>query len=84
MVQPLIGPDCQKTFDRLKQSLITPPVLCYPKFDSSFVVLEKDASIKSIGAILSQVQEDGQCHPGGYASQSHLLTETTVLPNLKC
>ena len=43
--------------------------MCYPTFDSSFV-LETDASIKDIGAILSQVQKDGQRHPIAYASRS--------------
>ena len=33
-------------------------------------VLETDASIKGIGAILSQVQSDGQCHSVAYASRS--------------
>lgn len=61
--------DCQTAFDRLKQSLTTAPVLCYPTFDSSFV-LETDAGIKGIGAILSQVQKDGQRHPIAYASRS--------------
>ena len=59
--------DCQTAFNRLKQSLTTAPALCYPTFDSSFV-LETDASIKGIGAILSQVQKDGQRHPIAYAS----------------
>ena len=66
--------DCQVAFDRLKQSLTTAPVLCYPTFDLPFV-LETDASIKGIGAILSQVQRDGQCHPVAYASRSLIAAE---------
>ena len=66
--------DCQAAFDRLKQSLTTAPVLCYPAFDLPFV-LETDASIKGIGAILSQVQRDGQCHPVAYASRSLTAAE---------
>ena len=66
--------DCQIAFDRLKQSLTTAPFLCYPSFDSPFI-LETDASIKGIGCILSQVQKDGHCHPVAYASRSLTVAE---------
>ena len=66
--------ECQTAFDRLKRSLITAPVLCYPSFDSPFV-LETDASIKGIGAILSQVQKDDHRHPVAYASRSLTAAE---------
>ena len=62
--------DCQAAFDSLKQSLTTAPVLCYPAFDLPFVL-----SVKGIGAILSQVQRDGQCHPVAYASRSLTAAE---------
>ena len=61
--------ECQEAFDRLKQCLTSAPVLCYPSFDVPFV-LETDASIKGIGAILSQTQSSGQRHPVAYASRS--------------
>ena len=51
--------DCQYAFDSLKQKLTEAPVLAYPSFDRDFV-LETDASIKGIGAILSQKQDDGK------------------------
>ena len=66
--------ECQTAFDRLKRSLITASVLCYPSFDSPFV-LEMDASIKGIGAILSQVQKDDHRHPVAYASRSLTAAE---------
>ncbi len=44
-------------------------VLAYPSFDIPFV-LETDASIKGIGAVLSQPQEDGLLHPVAYTSSS--------------
>ena len=66
--------ECQESVDRLKQCLTTAPMLCYPLFDQPFV-LETDASIRGIGAILSQVQDDGQCHPIAYASSSLTAAE---------
>ena len=48
-----------------EESLMTAPVLCYPSFDSPFV-LETNA----IDAILSQPQQDGHQHPVAYASRS--------------
>jgi len=53
----------------LKSCLITTPVLAFPDFDRNFV-LETDASILGLGAILSQTQEQGKLHPLAYASRS--------------
>jgi hypothetical protein len=61
--------ECQLAFDLLKQRLMTAPVLVYPNFDQSFI-LETDASIKGLGAVLSQRQEDNQLHPVAFASQA--------------
>ena len=52
-------------FDHLK----TPPVLSYPDFKRYFI-LETDASISGLGAILSQSQEDRELHLLAYASHS--------------
>ena len=51
----------------LKSTLISAPVLCYPDFSRSFC-LETDASIKGLGAILSQRHLDGKLHPVAYTS----------------
>ena len=59
--------DCQHAFNSLKQKLIEAPVLAYPSFDKDFI-LETDASIKGVGAILSQKQDDGKVHPVAFAS----------------
>ena len=50
------SPECQIAFQELKQRLSSAPVLAYPNFDAQFV-LETDASIKGLGANLSQAQE---------------------------
>ena len=59
--------ECQSAFQNLKRKLVTAPVLAFPNFDKGFV-LETDASIKGLGAVLSQRQEDDQMHPVVFAS----------------
>ena len=61
--------ECQLAFDLLKQKLTTAPVLVYPNFNQNFV-LETDASIKGLGAVLSQRQEDNQLHPVAFSSRA--------------
>ena len=60
---------CQESMDQLKHMLVLSPVLAYPSFDKPFV-LETDASVKGIGAVLSQQQEDRKQHPIAFASRS--------------
>ena len=61
--------ECQKAFDTLVLKLTQAPVLAYPQFNKSFV-LETDASVTGLGAVLSQEQDDGQLHPVAYASRA--------------
>ena len=62
---------CQSAFDQLKECLISAPVLAYPQFKSDVpFVLETDASIHGLGAVLAQKQADGKVHPIAYASRS--------------
>ena len=59
--------ECQQSFDTLKARLTS--LLAYPSFERSFV-LETDASIDGIGAVLSQPQGDELVHPLAYASRA--------------
>ena len=61
--------DCQRAFELLKEKLVKAPLLAYPNFTEDFIV-ETDASILGLGAVLSQVQEDEQVHPIAYASRA--------------
>ena len=61
--------ECQQAFEFLKQRLIEAPVLAYPSFSKEFV-LETDASIEGLGAVLSQAQGDGRLHPIAFASRA--------------
>ena len=61
--------DCQHAFDRLKCLLTASPILAYPDFSRPFL-LDTDASDFGIGAVLSQVHDDGKEHVVGYASHS--------------
>ena len=48
---------CQKSFVQLKESLISAPVLSYPKAHGLFI-LDCDASGYGLGSVLSQVQDN--------------------------
>lgn len=61
--------EADESFQVLKNGLTTTPVLAYPRFGEEFT-LEVDASLKGLGACLSQAGEDGQLHPIAFASRS--------------
>ena len=63
--------ECESAFNELKVALSTSPVLIYPKFGPGHsFILETDASTVGLGAVLSQMQDDGTIHPIAYASRS--------------
>lgn len=68
------SPQCGQAFRELKERLCSTPVLWSPDFTRSFV-LQTDASDSGIGAMLSQLDDEGQDHPIAYFSCKLLLRE---------
>jgi hypothetical protein len=60
--------ECERNFQLLKSLLINPPILVYPNFAKKFIVTT-DASGVGLGAVLSQIGDDGLEHPICYASR---------------
>ncbi|CAC5419628.1 unnamed protein product [Mytilus coruscus] len=48
--------DCQQSFEKLKNTLISAPILAYPTREDLFI-LDIDASNVGMGAVLSQLQD---------------------------
>ena len=61
--------ECQEGFDALKHTPTTAPVLAYPDYTQPFI-LKTNASLKGLGAVLSQKGKDGEVHVIVYASPS--------------
>ena len=57
----------QESFDRLKEALTNSPILAYPNYDKPFI-LEMDTSLKGLGAVLSQEDDEGNFYIISYAS----------------
>ena len=63
-----LGGGQQNSFDVLHKALSLAPVLAYPNFDKEFVV-QTDALLTAVGAVLLQIGADGQEHPVAYVSK---------------
>ena len=63
-----LPPDALAAFQELKMKCLTVPVLAFVDFKKPFL-LETDALIEGLGAVLSQKQDDGRYHPIAYASR---------------
>ena len=74
-----LNQEAQEAFEQLKGALCEAPVLAYPNFTAPFV-LEIDASLKGLGACLSQVGGDGCRHLVAYASRGLRGAEINLLP----
>ena len=61
--------ECQEGFDAFKHALTTAPVLAYPDYTQPFI-LKTDASLKGLGAVLSQKGKDGEVRVIAYANRS--------------
>ena len=62
-----LPPDALAAFQELKMKCLTVPVLAFVDFNKHFL-LETDALIEGLGAVLSQKQDNGRYHPLAYAS----------------
>ena len=71
---------CDKAFQQLKTLLTSAPLLVFPNFHKEFI-LETDASISGLGAVLAQQTDAGHVSPIAFAYRS--MKRTTVLLNLK-
>ena len=65
------GSKQQQAFEKLKEKLVTAPILAYPDFSKKFI-LATDASYHGFGATLSQKDKDNKEHPIAYVSKSLL------------
>ena len=60
---------CREAFDYLKHCLVSAPILAFHNYSKSFV-LDTDANEVGIGAVLSQVDDDGRERLITYASRT--------------
>ena len=67
----------QLAFDALKIVLTTAPVLGYPDFHREFI-LESDASLKGLGAVMPQQDNTGKVHALAYASRTLRPSEQSM------
>ncbi|GBN76508.1 Retrovirus-related Pol polyprotein from transposon 297 [Araneus ventricosus] len=81
--------ECEKSFNSLKQALITSPVLTYPRTDKEFI-LDTDASNEGIAAVLSQNIGNEECVIAyfnkslGNPERNYCVTRKELLAIVKC
>ena len=67
--QVVLNETTRKAFHQLKKVVMSAPVLAYPDPNREYL-LEMDASRLGLGAVLSQKQSDGKCHPVAFGSRA--------------
>uniref|UniRef100_A0A8C5QKE1 ribonuclease H n=1 Tax=Leptobrachium leishanense TaxID=445787 RepID=A0A8C5QKE1_9ANUR len=72
--QVLWSPECEQAFRQLKAALTQVPLLAAPNYNKCFIV-HTDASMFGLGAVLSQVGDDGGDHPVAFISRKLLPRE---------
>ncbi len=65
---------CEKNFEKLKQSIADDAVLSFPQLDKLFY-LHTDASEYAIGAVLSQKDEEDNLRPITFESKILCATQ---------
>jgi RNase H-like domain found in reverse transcriptase/Reverse transcriptase (RNA-dependent DNA polymerase)/Integrase zinc binding domain/Integrase core domain/Chromo (CHRromatin Organisation MOdifier) domain/Retroviral aspartyl protease len=65
---PLLSDEQVAAFNRLRDALLSPPILALPRANGSYY-LDTDASDGQLGCCLRQTQPDGSTHPLGYWSR---------------
>lgn len=68
------GEESRAAFTTIKNTLMSPTILAYPNLSKPFI-LTVDASIKGRGAVLSQLQTDGEEKPISFASRAFTKSE---------
>ena len=66
--------ECDAAFNTLKARICSRPVLASPDFTKEFI-LQTDASDRGVGAVLSQLDNDGNDHPVAFFSKKLLPRE---------
>ena len=67
-------PQCTKAFSKLKELLLSAPMMMNPDFSCPFI-LQTDALEVGVGAVLSQTDAEGCDHPVAYFSRKLLPRE---------
>ena len=67
----------QESFDKLKDALTSAPILAYPDYSRRFI-LETDASLKGLGTVLTQEDDEGNFRIISYASHMLKLYERSM------
>ena len=70
---------CEEAFGKVKQRLVSAPVLHPPDLTKPFQ-LWTDASERGFGAVLEQKDQEGNCHPIAYASRATNNAERKYAP----